>query len=282
MTELTAREIEVRDLAAQGLSNDAIADRLAIRRRTVETHMHTVFRKTGVRRRSELADGTGAAPADPHDQDRLDRYDAVLRRLVGRHLTLFKERVEITFTVGDQDEQDRVTERRWTTPEPYVVYRTSRPIVTEAWEEGLDPDGLELACAVVGRDVHVDLFAVVEPDSRPLAVAVFQPGLAEETEWRLDYRSTGLWAPLRAGGADRFGWSTATSEPAPGARPDTVTVSEITFRLVFPAGWTDVGLVERTGAGTVSGAGPRELRWTDTAPSAGKYEFGVTGRPAGS
>lgn len=289
MTELTAREDEVRHLAAQGLSNDEIAARLEISRRTVEAHMHTVFRKTGVSRRSQLAGrgGTGPVGSDPRDRNRLDRYEAVIRRLVDRHLSLFTERVEITFMVGGTDGHDRVTERRWTTPAPYVVYRTSRPIVDASWESGLDPDELELECDVVGRDVQVDLFAMIEPDRRPLAVAVFQPGLSEETEWRLSYRSDRLWSPLRATGSDRFGWSTATSAPpSPGARPHAVTVTEVTFRLVFAPGWTDVGLVEKNGAGTVSevvqqAAGSLEVRWTDTAPSAVKYEFGVTASPEG-
>ena len=54
MAELTPREGEVLALAAEGLANDEIATRLAISRRTVEAHMRTLFRKTGVVRRSQL------------------------------------------------------------------------------------------------------------------------------------------------------------------------------------------------------------------------------------
>jgi DNA-binding NarL/FixJ family response regulator len=52
---LTAREIEVARLAALGLSNKAIARRLALSDGTVKIHMYNVFRKTGLHNRTELA-----------------------------------------------------------------------------------------------------------------------------------------------------------------------------------------------------------------------------------
>lgn len=282
MTDLTAREGEVLRLAAEGLSNDGIADRLRISRRTVEAHLHTVFRKTGVNRRSQLAGLSAPEPGgtDPADQERIDRYDTLVRRLVDRHLALFEERIEITFAIGAHDTGDRVVERRWTTPKPYVVYRTSRPIVDMSWEDGLDPGQLELGCAVFGQDVQADVLAVTESDRRPLAVVLFQPGLSQPTEWTLSYRSDGLWDPLRATGVDRFGWSTVTSEP----RAHRPTVTETVVRMVFPPGWTDVGMVEKAEVGVVSEpvrqrSGQQLVSWRDDSPTAAKYEFGITGRP---
>jgi DNA-binding NarL/FixJ family response regulator len=52
---LTAREIEVAQLAALGLSNKAIARRLALSDGTVKIHIYNVFRKTGLHNRTELA-----------------------------------------------------------------------------------------------------------------------------------------------------------------------------------------------------------------------------------
>ncbi len=51
--QLTAREKEVLTLAARGLRNKAIADRLAISVRTVEGHFNGIFNKLGVSSRTE-------------------------------------------------------------------------------------------------------------------------------------------------------------------------------------------------------------------------------------
>lgn len=55
LATLTARELEIAELVAQGLTSQAIADRLYVSRRTVETHVSRTFRKTGVSSRTALA-----------------------------------------------------------------------------------------------------------------------------------------------------------------------------------------------------------------------------------
>jgi DNA-binding NarL/FixJ family response regulator len=52
--ELTDREQEVLSLVAEGLSNRAIADRLVINERTVETHTARIFTKLGLAQSPEL------------------------------------------------------------------------------------------------------------------------------------------------------------------------------------------------------------------------------------
>jgi ATP/maltotriose-dependent transcriptional regulator MalT len=52
---LTRREREVTQLAAQGLSSQAIADRLFLSVRTVEGHLHNAYGKLGVNERGGLA-----------------------------------------------------------------------------------------------------------------------------------------------------------------------------------------------------------------------------------
>ena len=52
--DLTSREREVVALAAEGLSNREIAERLVVSPRTVENHLHRAFAKLGVRSRSDL------------------------------------------------------------------------------------------------------------------------------------------------------------------------------------------------------------------------------------
>lgn len=53
---LTDREREVATLAAQGLSNTRIAERLVVSVRTVESHLYHAYAKLGVSSREELAD----------------------------------------------------------------------------------------------------------------------------------------------------------------------------------------------------------------------------------
>ena len=279
MTELTAREGEVLRLASDGLSNDEIADRLDISRRTVEAHLRTLFRKTGVSRRGQLAAvATDRPPPVVDDRRRIERYELALRRLAERHLSLFQERAEITFTVGGPDGQDAVLERRWTTPRPYVVYRTLRPVVPDTAADRIDPDRLGLSCDVHGRDVRAEALTVIEPGGRPLALVLFQPGLDQPTEWSLRYRTDGLWDPLRAGGVDELAWGT-TGEAGPNP-----TVTGLTVRLVFPPGWTGVGLTERDGAGVVSEvvrqpSGQQVLSWQDDEPRELAYHWRITGTP---
>lgn len=51
--ELTAREREVMAIVARGRSNREIADELFVSEKTVKNHLHSVYTKLGVERRSE-------------------------------------------------------------------------------------------------------------------------------------------------------------------------------------------------------------------------------------
>lgn len=52
---LTARELEVAKLVAQGKSNRSIADDLVLSERTIENHVASIFTKLNLRSRAELA-----------------------------------------------------------------------------------------------------------------------------------------------------------------------------------------------------------------------------------
>lgn len=56
---LSERELEIARLAASGQSNRQIADTLVLSVRTVETHLQKVYRKLGLRTRSEIANVLG-------------------------------------------------------------------------------------------------------------------------------------------------------------------------------------------------------------------------------
>ena len=72
---LTGRELEVATLIADGLTNQAIASRLAIAPRTAEAHVENIRRKLGVRSRAQIAAWITAA-----GQDRVGTRPAVARR----------------------------------------------------------------------------------------------------------------------------------------------------------------------------------------------------------
>ncbi|WBQ03613.1 LuxR family transcriptional regulator [Kribbella sp. CA-293567] len=59
---LSAREREVCELAARGVDNDLIAERLGLTRKTIANHLHRAYKKLGVRGRDQLRDVLGPAP----------------------------------------------------------------------------------------------------------------------------------------------------------------------------------------------------------------------------
>jgi DNA-binding NarL/FixJ family response regulator len=61
---LSARQIEVLDLLAAGLANDAIADRLFISRNTVKFHVAAIYQRLGVCNRVQAAQALETLRAD--------------------------------------------------------------------------------------------------------------------------------------------------------------------------------------------------------------------------
>jgi DNA-binding CsgD family transcriptional regulator len=53
--ELTGRERQVAELVAEGLTNQQIADRLHVAKRTAEGHVENILVKWGLRRRTQIA-----------------------------------------------------------------------------------------------------------------------------------------------------------------------------------------------------------------------------------
>jgi DNA-binding CsgD family transcriptional regulator/DNA-binding transcriptional ArsR family regulator len=58
-TELTPQELQIARLAATGLSNRQIADRIYVSHRTVAAHLYKVFPKLGITSRNQLRDALG-------------------------------------------------------------------------------------------------------------------------------------------------------------------------------------------------------------------------------
>ena len=79
---LSAREMEIIDLVADGLTNQEIAERLTISKRTVDNHVSNMFTKTGSKNRVALLnwamdhgkicrDGFNCCSLPDDDQDEL-------------------------------------------------------------------------------------------------------------------------------------------------------------------------------------------------------------------
>lgn len=64
LERLSGREAEVAARVAAGASNKVIASDMGITERTVKAHLHSIFRKTAVRNRVQLALALAGRPAD--------------------------------------------------------------------------------------------------------------------------------------------------------------------------------------------------------------------------
>jgi len=64
LDRLTAQEFEIVTLAASGLTNKQIAERLLLSHRTVGGHLHRAFPKLGVSTRAALRDALASLPPE--------------------------------------------------------------------------------------------------------------------------------------------------------------------------------------------------------------------------
>ena len=64
LDRLTCQEFEIVSLAASGLTNKQIAERLFLSPRTVGGHLHRAFPKLGVATRAALRDALGSLPRE--------------------------------------------------------------------------------------------------------------------------------------------------------------------------------------------------------------------------
>lgn len=203
----------------------------------------------------------------------IHRYRAAVERIVDRQFPLFEERVEITVVIGATAGDDVITERHWTTPKPYLVYRLIRPITAVHSQVLPSFEELRLACDVHGEDVGMATLPVSETVDGVLVLILFQPGLREETEWSLRYRAPRLWDPLRRDGYDHLGWTLSTLD----GRETATTITSLAVHFLFPPGARSAGVWERHELGsqlTVNlPSEQRRISWVEDSPSASRYDW---------
>jgi DNA-binding CsgD family transcriptional regulator len=68
---LTSQELEIAELAAAGLTNKQIGQRLFLSHRTVGAHLYQIFPKLGVTSRAALRDALDSRPGERSDDDHL-------------------------------------------------------------------------------------------------------------------------------------------------------------------------------------------------------------------
>lgn len=284
-TQLTDREQQIRTLVVDGLTNEDIAVRLKISRKTVESHLRMLFRKLGVSRREQVSLEDFVPVPDPYAfgatsvtrlrelEEQLSSYETAILKITDRQTPLFSERVEITVTIGDTAAEDAVVERRWTAPKPYLIYRVTRPILPPP-PTTLSSDDLSVACEVVGQDVGVAVQDILDRKRRHRLLVTFQPGLEKETEWVLRYRVPGMMDPLRETGEDKISWRPGVSDRD---ESTSTSITALTVRFVLPRDTTTMDVVERRGLGVTEDEhladGRRVLVWRDLQPGGARYEW---------
>ncbi|GGL19146.1 hypothetical protein [Mangrovihabitans endophyticus] len=241
-------------------------------------HAYFVLRVRRLRGNLQRAADLLAAQRFRHRQ-----YLDAIERISDREKPLFHETLDVTVTIGDDDEGDRVVERRVTTPGPLVTHRTMRPIVPT------DDDAVrrldEIAFRVRRCDGGGNITALpLREQIRMLRVwIVFDPALTADTEWEVEYRPRGLWKPLRQRGWDQLSWDDRL--PTAHGSPSAFTRFTVTF--VFPYGDQAPVVHERLGYGHLAEPvrderGSWRVVWCDDQPDGRHYVWDLTqaGRPA--
>ncbi|MCY1142761.1 hypothetical protein OWR29_32605 [Actinoplanes sp. Pm04-4] len=203
------------------------------------------------------------------------RYVEAIDRIIDQEGPIYAESLELTVTIGADDDGDTILERRRTTPKPRVTQRAIRPIVPYGNDRiiGLDDIGLKWALDRPNGGITP---LPLRPTEKPRVWLVFDPGLTEPFTWQISYCSRGLWAPLRKRGYDHLVWN----DRLPAGNGDNSVLSELTVRFVFPKSDKAPSVEElhrfgRIGSPEVREGGGWVIVWTDPSPEGRRYEWNL-------
>jgi hypothetical protein len=155
------------------------------------------------------------------------------------------EEIRLVITIGESAREDRVRHETVTTPTKPLRYRTFYPVIPDTRKtpsfENMDFTGTLVSPESAGLEI-----LPIRKDRWIRIVALFRPAVDGSCHWIVDYRSPGLWNPLREFGRDTLIWRMWRH---PGATEKATT--EVTIKFVPPAG-TSVTVTEREGRGTAT------------------------------
>jgi hypothetical protein len=198
-------------------------------------------------------------------------YLAAIERISDRENPYFDETLEVTVTIGADDEGDLITEKRQTNPHPRVTHLTMRPIVPE--DKRVRLDGVSFKAEMTGLAGSITALPLRERPGFLRVWLVFDPAMTGPTNWVVRYRPEGLWRPLRDRGYDVLKWDDRL--PRADGAPSALT--EFTVRFVFPATDRQPSVTERNGWGVckapqkLNGSGGWEVLWRDDHPIGRRY-----------
>jgi len=198
-----------------------------------------------------------------------------IERISDREKPLFSETLEVTVSIGGDDDTDLIIEKRVTIPEPLVTNRTMRPIVPTYREQIASLDAIGFT--VYRDDGEITFIPLREQINKLKVWLVFDPAMSTKTEWRVEYRPKGLWRPLRERGFDVLGWDDRlqTTDGTPSA------FTSFTAVFKFPAADQQPSVNERHGHGQLTKPEQKtdrtwEVIWRDEHPAGRRYCWDLT------
>jgi hypothetical protein len=204
------------------------------------------------------------------------QYHDAIRHVVDQSRSVCRERLEMTVVVGTDDGGDLVIERHHTEPTFPLPHRAFRPIVPTGGTitPPLDMRDINLQTRVLDQQWQMTALPLV--NQSPLRIwLIFKPSMHGVTDWEVEYRPRGLWAPLRESGIDKLVW---TDRPPLGNGGSSI-LDELVVRFVFPRSGKAPSVKELYSQGemrepiVMDGSGAWLIEFCDPSPAGRRYEW---------
>jgi hypothetical protein len=206
----------------------------------------------------------------------LDRQRCLgaITRLVDRQTLQYEEELEVTVVIGADDTGDMIVERHVTTPTPYLIYRSLRPVLPQ--NTATIPTFHDLgmtACAINEEGITFTILPLVETGPGMRVLIIFEPPVDSMLIWTLSYHPKGLWTPLRQDEIDFFNWDART----PLGRLNESTYTRLQIKFEFPQGTSSLMVRERRGRGTTTHEpGTPCVVWQAESPLGTEFEWDLS------